>query len=311
MRHYVAGADGGGTKTMVQVMSVTGASLGRRELGSLNVNGQTLEQIRQTLGALVDVLKNTQGGLDACAALCIATAGVSNPKAREIILTCLKQLGYSGTVLLAGDQEAALQGAMGKAQGIVLIAGTGSICYGKNETGDSARAGGWGYLIDDYGGAYAIGLDILQAIVRAYDGRSEQTCLTQLVFEHLKIQSIPELMGFLYAPKTGKQDIAGLAPFITQGIMQADWQSGQIVLRAAKELAALVVPVAKTLNMQKGQVALSGSVLSKNQAIANATKQLIHQSLPHFEVITPMQDAAVGAAQMALYHIKNKGDNYA
>lgn len=306
MRRYVAGADGGGTKTMLALLDMDGKPLGRRQLGALNANGQSAEQTRQVLAALVQVMAQAPGGVAGCAALCIATAGISNPDARGLILTGLEQLGYGGPVLLAGDQEAALQGAMGKAEGIILIAGTGSICFGKNAAGQSARSGGWGYLIDDGGSGYAIGRDILAAVVRAHDGRIAPTCLTQLVFEALNITDISQLIRFVYAPDTGKGGIARLAPLLSTGLSRGDAQCGEIVQHAARELAALAVPVAKKLGLQNGDMALCGSVLQKNRAIADAVVRRLGEVLPYLNVIAPLSDAADGAAQMALSYAQDK-----
>lgn len=84
-----------------------------------------------------------------------------------------------GVIRLVGDHETALAGALEEPAGVILIAGTGSICYGVNESGAKFRAGGYGHIIDDAGSAYAIGRDILKAVVRSSDGRQGQTVLKE------------------------------------------------------------------------------------------------------------------------------------
>lgn len=308
MHQYVAGADGGGTKTMLEVRSLDGQLITREVFGALNINGQTAEQTAATLGGIVAALAQQPGGVKGCKVLCLATAGVSNPDAGRFLRQTLADLGYGGEVLLAGDQEAALHGAMGEGKGIILIAGTGSICYGKNEDGQSERSGGWGYLIDDEGSGYAIGRDILSSVVRAHDGRIAPTCLTEMVLDALQITQISQLIRFVYAPGTSKREVARLAPILSRGLEAGDEQCENIAHHAAQQLCALVIPVAKHLGLQAGQLALCGSVLVKNQHIAQLTRGMIHQVLPELSIATAKNDAAWGAAHMALTHARNMED---
>lgn len=123
--------------------------------GALNPNGTVAGR-----EATADLLRNMAalpGGLDACRMLCIGAAGISNPATRVHLQNALQAGGYHGPVTFTGDQQTALYGALGGPGGIVLIAGTGSICYGQSTDGREARSGGWGSLMDDEGGGFALG----------------------------------------------------------------------------------------------------------------------------------------------------------
>ena len=122
--------------------------------------------------------------------LCVGCAGMSNPELRRTLERMIRADGYEGAYMLAGDQAAALYAAHGAGPGAVLISGTGSICFGRNTRGITARAGGRGYKIDDEGSGYAIGRDILSAVVRAQDGRSRPTVLTELVFAQIGTRNL-------------------------------------------------------------------------------------------------------------------------
>ncbi|MEI3013924.1 MAG: hypothetical protein V8T36_03730 [Ruthenibacterium lactatiformans] len=84
------------------------------------------------------------------------------------------------------------------------MAGTGSICFGRDAAGKTARSGGYGHKIDDEGSGYALGRDALAAVVRAQDGRGPRTLLTDLVFAQLKVVDVGGLVQFTYDPQTEK-----------------------------------------------------------------------------------------------------------
>ena len=96
--------------------------------------------------------------------------------------------------------------------GTVLIAGTGSICYARTADGRRARSGGWGHLIDDEGSAYALGRDILRAVVRAADGRAPATALTELIAQRLGAPGVQPVIRFTYAPTTTKRKLPPWPP---------------------------------------------------------------------------------------------------
>ena len=187
---YAAGMDGGGTKTVLEARAPDGRVLLRERFGPLNLNSAAAQAVRETMQGCTDALARLPGGLEACAALCVGSAGVSNPQARALLEQMLRRCGYRGALLLTGDQETALAGALGAPCGMVLIAGTGSICFGRDAAGKTARSGGYGHKIDDEGSGYALGRDALAAVVRAQDGRGPRTLLTDLVFAQLKVVDV-------------------------------------------------------------------------------------------------------------------------
>ena len=210
---YVCGWDGGGTKTQVLCLTQEGRVAGEGTFGPLNLNGAEEEKIAATIRESVAFMAGQPGGLAGCGALVIGTAGVSNRAAVELVTRAVRQCGYKGPLRLLGDQEIALAGAI-DGPGAVLVAGTGAICCGRDGAGNRTRVGGYGYLIDDGGSGYALGRDILTAVVRAADGRGPATALTQAVFAALGVQSVGEIITWLYAPATGKKEVAALAPLL-------------------------------------------------------------------------------------------------
>ena len=150
MSGYVCGWDGGGTKTEVLCLSLNGETLADAAFGPLNLNGADPERICATIRDSVAFMASQPGGLAACQALVIGTAGVSNRAAVTLVEQTVREAGYQGPLQLLGDQEIALAGAV-RGSGAVLVAGTGSICCGRSAQGERARSGGYGHLIDDEG----------------------------------------------------------------------------------------------------------------------------------------------------------------
>lgn len=184
MMPYYVGIDGGGTKTSVELRTRGSAAHSRAVFGPLNCNSDRTAAAK-TLTDTLAWLAAQPEGLAGCDGLCIGSAGISNPDAYNFIQDIIRAGGYTGPLQIVGDQVTALAGALGQPVGTVLIAGTGSICYARTADGREARSGGWGHLIDDEGSAYALGRDILRAVVRAADGRAPATALTELIAQRL------------------------------------------------------------------------------------------------------------------------------
>lgn len=288
---FAAGVDGGGTRTTVECCTMEGAALCREVFGPFNLNSVGEERFT----ALLEEIAAFLGKTGECAALCIGAAGVSNPRVRE--LTAQVMDGVCPW-RLAGDHEIALHGAHSGGPGLALIAGTGSICCGKNERGELVRTGGWGHLIDDGGSGYALGRDLLSAVVRQWDGRGEETVLTRLLLARLEIETPQELVAYVYGGD--KSRVASLAPLAGQAAAQGDRTALDIYARNGAELGELVLAAAKRLGMETGEVALLGGLLTGDGRLREALTAWLAERAPGLRCIEPRQDAAAGAAMLAL-----------
>lgn len=295
---YYCGWDGGGSKTEVLCADESGREIARRSFGSLNLNGASEEAVAETIADALEFMRSV-GSLRNCCGLAIGAAGVSNARVGVFLEERLREAGYTGKLSIVGDHVIALEGAV-DGSGAVLIAGTGSICLGKDEHGNQARAGGYGYLIDDGGSGYAIGRDILAAVVRAQDGRGCETCLTGLVMEQLNVQDVREMTAWLYSAQTGKKEIAALAPLLRIALDRDDEAAKAIASEAAKNLAELAIAVWRRLNLCKGELALTGSILEHFPEIRAETSRICRKFCPEMEEIRPRGSACAGAVKLAM-----------
>ena len=298
MSEYVIGLDGGGTKTKVLVADRNKKILESFLAGAINYNGSEKERIDRNMQSIFQTILAKGYARKDCIGICIGTAGISNPLVPQYIKSNVDLFNYSCPVSIVGDHETALVGALLQSEGMILIAGTGSICYGRDGKGNSYRTGGYGHLIDDEGSGYAIGRDILSAVVRAYDKRCEATVLTKLVLDYLNIQTIEELIRYVYDPGHSKKDIAKLSVLIEKAYRLQDQAAIAIVDHCVSELMELTKPILKVMK-EDCSIAVSGSILLKNQDIFDKLCAGMKKEHPLVTITKPKKDAAFGAVIIA------------
>lgn len=303
---FIVGMDGGGTKTAVivthddqegPVLSFTA--------GPINYNGGDAGAIAAAFGEIFKQIRSCCTSLAEVNHVCIGAAGVSNPAVARFLEQQVRDNGYSGPLTITGDQETALYGAQNAMQGIILIAGTGSICFGVNEKGERHRTGGFGHLIDDEGSGYYIGRELLSVLVQAEDGRTADTMIPALVYKQLGLGTVQEIIGFVYHKNTTKKDIAALAPVMTAACGLGDAQALKLAEQCAAGLFELVVPVIERLKLYESKVAIAGSVLQKSRFVREALERKLARSYPQTQLIMPVHNAAYGAVLLGKSKMSN------
>jgi len=286
---FIAGIDGGGTHTRIELRDMENGLLRRGEFGPFNINSIGENAFRM----LLQEIFRWCGNMTDCAKLCIGGAGISNPRTGQILGEELEKAGFRGNWKLSGDQEIALRGAMGGA-GVVVISGTGSICFGKNAAGETARSGGYGHLIDDGGSGYAIGRDVLGSAVRCTDGRIKESGILQAVCDRLG--GADRIVPFVYGPETDKAAIAQFAWIALEQAQLGDQEALRILRQEAGELAQMVAAVQDKLEMPQCRIGLLGGLIASE----NLYRQIVAEQLaPLGTVVSAEHDALWGAAQMA------------
>lgn len=304
---YVAGFDCGGTKSEVVLSDLSGHVFDTFYGGGLNVNSFGEEASQEHLKKLLnDVIAKAvseevprEEAILQMKGACVGAAGISNKATLDVIRRAFSGFGFSFEPRVVGDFVSAVYGAHGEGEGLILISGTGSVCCGMHN-GKIERCGGFGHLIDDEGSAYAIGRDVLSLVVRSLDGRAEKTAITQEVFEKLKIDTVQELVAYVYAPSTGKREIAQMAPLVMTGIRKGEKDAQAILDKAAESLADLAVPVARKLTVESPRIAFCGSVLEKNELLRAQTQDAILKRLPKAQCVPGKADAAYGSVKICL-----------
>lgn len=287
MSRYVIGVDAGGTKTTAQAFLLPdGAPLSvtTGAFGNVTVDfNEGLAHIIETTDALIEQTDGT------CAFLCVGCAGVETGDKKARMQAALNAHYPELSVFVTNDAALALYGALKGADGVLVIAGTGSIGYAKvgNET---FRAGGWGHLLGDKGSGYSIVIDAFMHITRAFDTRHPDTPLVRAVFDALGITELRALIDFTY--KSTKGEIAALMPLIERLADEGDEECRSILNDAADALADLAILLCRQNNLSA--VAVSGSVLTKCKRVFDRFSRTLHEQIDGVTIINEPFDARCG-----------------
>ncbi len=295
---YYIGIDGGGTKTACAVgdeaQLLATASAGPSNIvrvGDAQARESLLLCVRQACAAAgvtpADVLRTCVGG-----------AGAARPelagKVREILAELLPN-----PVLVVGDMEIALEAAFGTGPGVIVIAGTGSIAFGRNPEGDTARAGGWGFAIGDEGSAHWIGKQAVIAVLRAADeNRNNES--SRLAVALLKAWNVSSLLDLARAANAvPPPDFAGLFPAV---IETQDELARDVLINAGRELARVARTVIRKLfppDARTVPVAMTGGVFRHASLVRdvfyNELRALDERVTLNQKVVEPVE----GALQIA------------
>lgn len=241
------GVDGGQSGTTALIGDETGLILGSGEAGPCNhaaaAEGRTrLERaVRESVTAAC-----REARLDAAAvqfeAACFGMSGGPEDK-QEILTAMLKAHKW----IFSNDAVIALAGAMAGGQGIIVIGGTGSISFGRNGEGQTARAGGWGYVFGDEGGAFDIARHALRAALRVHEGWGPPTSLHNEFLQATGARTANDMLHLFYTPDWPRSRVATLAPIVDRAAGEGDRVASEILSRAAQELALLVAAVRRQL----------------------------------------------------------------
>lgn len=295
---YYIGIDGGGTKSRLLLEFEDDRMPIYLSGGPLNICSVSLHEVIEHLTKLFQQVADCVGGLPACRGIGIGVAGFSNPNAEPFFREQVQRFFPGVPVALGTDASAALYGAHLSRNGIVLISGTGSVCYGIRE-GRSCQIGGGGHLIDDEGSGYAIGRDILSAVLQAQDGRGAPTLLSSALQQKCGIENRSQLIRFVYSSSTGKENIAALAPLLTPACQAGDTVALEIAGKAANYLAQLIATAVAQLEMETGPVAFSGSILTKEPFVRKFLCKKLDTNWGNMVYYNAKADACAGAVLMA------------
>ena len=196
MTAIVVGVDGGGTKTRVVVADERGQELGALDAPPSAVRpGDEARSAAVIADAVTAALASIGMSHVRPRALCAGVAGTGREPEREALWRALVECDVADETVVHTDAAIALDDAFSESSGILLIAGTGSIAWGRGPTGRTARAGGWGPVIGDEGGGAWIGRHALGIVAAATDGREPDTALVGAVLTACDVDEVAGLVA--------------------------------------------------------------------------------------------------------------------
>ncbi len=251
---YFLGVDGGQSSTTALIGDQSGRVVGLGRGGPCNHVGASEGQAKFTgaiLGCLADACK--QAGLDPGSlhfnSACLGFSG--GPADKQAIL---KDLLRAERMTVTDDASIALSGATAGEPGIIAIAGTGSIAFGRNATGATARAGGWGYVFGDEGGGFDLTRQALRAVLRHEEGWGPETILRRMLLKETGASDANDLLHRFYTTDFPRPRIAALSKLVDEAATTGDSVAVHLLKDAARELAAFAQAVRKRLFRDPGPI---------------------------------------------------------
>ncbi len=305
-----AGVDGGGTHTRAVIVDADGREVARGEAPGAVVTvadprpaveavtraiGDALESAaleRLTRDASLDVIGLPLEGLWA------GLAGAGSPDAARAVMDALRSGRLAHRINVGTDVCAAYEDAFPERDGVLLIAGTGSIAWGSDESGAPIQVGGWGQLLGDEGSGYWIGLRGLQHVMTEFDGRSESGLMSDELLEACGLSDPGDLVAWVNV--AAKRDVAALAPLVVRAADSGDAPASGIVSEAVAALTALVQGVVSRAGTgdSVSAVVLWGGLLADGGPLARRVSSALVDVGLH--VVDRPIDPPMGAARLAL-----------
>ena len=305
---YVIGVDGGGTKTIAAFADLNGKIFKMAKSGPSNLRNVGLKvavaSISEAILKVIGEIREKE-----ILSIFIALAAIEEEfkfEKEKIKKEILKNPKISktlrGDIEIVSDQIAAFRSGTDEKDGLVLIAGTGSVCHGWKGNHE-AKAGGWGWANDEGSGFWA-GQKGYQAIFKDLDGRKERTKITKLLFKEWKLKNKEDFLKKIYS-KDSILQVSLISRIIDKAAKKGDEIAISIMKEAAKELALAAISVIKKLNFkkQKFPFVLVGSMF-KSKIVLNEVEREIKRFAPKVKFIQPKTASAIGAVKLAIENLK-------
>ena len=300
---YFLGIDGGGSKTTCAVGDEA-ALLARVTTGPSNITRVGDALARESLhGAIRQACSAARIDPRQVQCACVGVAGAG----REEIASAVRKIAAElipSEIEIVGDMQIALEAAFGAGPGVIVIAGTGSIAYGRNAQGNTARAGGWGFAVSDEGSAHWIGRTAVSALLREID-QSELPCTpeTSMLWRKLKAAWNLQNLETLVRNANSSGDFAALFPAVLDAADAKDSLAQQVLARAGRELARLAAIVTRRLFLEDCglpvPLGIAGGVFVHSPRVCGVFRDEVTKLNRRLELNQEVVDPVMGALQIA------------
>lgn len=294
---FFLGIDGGGSKTRC-VVGDEKSTLGSGSSGPSNIVRVGEQQAQEAIGAAVSqACAGAKVNPSQIERTCIGIAGGARPGTAEAVRRILSGI-VEGEIEVVGDMVIALEAASGSGPGVVVIAGTGSIAYGRNAAGQTARAGGWGFAISDEGSAHWIGRAAVGAVMRAED-QGQRPALLDKLMEAWQVETREQMI--MVANATPAADFARLLRVIISAAESGDPIAHEVLTQAGGELARLGKTVIARIFREGDEVpvAMAGGVFRNATLVRQVFYNDLRLTYPRIVASETVVDPVKGALELA------------
>jgi N-acetylglucosamine kinase-like BadF-type ATPase len=302
---FFIGIDGGGTKTEALLINEHGQVLGNVRGGATNpASAGGVDQALERLIALVrDLLEQSAITPNQQFTMFAGISGMGAPHLRQKGIETLQKSFPTATIGWDHDGVNALFSGTFGGVGGVLIAGTGSVAYGMDSSGNRIRIGGWGHWLGDEGSGFSLGLRTLRKIMEAWDGRGPQTILTEKILNHWKLKHPEDLVAVVQGNDV-KQRVASIVPLVLEAAGEADEMALQAIAETGREQGELIAALAERLlansHIEIVSIVLTGGLFQQPNWFFPVIERELSTLREHIKFIFPKVAPVVGALAAAL-----------
>lgn len=299
---YLIGMDGGGTKTKCILTDINLNPIYETTGGPSNFLVIGIKKVSETILQLINECISSQSISDKdIEAIVLGTTGGGRRGDAELLETqTINDAVERGLSInkfrVESDARIALEGAFSGKAGSILIAGTGSIMFGKDENGEIYRVGGFGRYIGDEGSGFRIGSIGLNAVSREFDGRGKHTIISDLLAQEFLINSSEKLITEVYR---NNFDIPSVAPLVFQAAEKGDKIAQRILENEANELLLHIFAMKEKLNVQLLKVSLIGSLLTTPNYFSYLFNEMVVRKFNDVQIKEAEHAPEYGAVLMA------------
>ncbi len=291
---WFLGVDGGQSSTAALIGDESGKVVGVGHAGPCNhvSAAESHARFRDAIGGAVTAACRTAGITEArFAAACLGLSG--GPHDKEALV---REIVSAEHYQITNDAVIALLGATAGEPGVIAIAGTGSIAYGRSAEGRTARAGGWGYVFGDEGGAFDIVRQAVRAALRKEEGWGHATTLREALLEATCASDMNDLLHRLYTPAYPRSRVASYATLVDEAARNGDGAAREILQSAAQSLATFAAAVRRQL-FHRGELARTSYIggVFRSEFVRERFATLVQ-----LESDAPVHPPAMGPAAGAL-----------
>src|SRR6202011_3846560 len=285
----ILGVEGGGTKTAWVLVERAADELRIFNQGKLppsNFRLTSLERLRAILSELPQQIDRAG----------IFLAGCGAGEDQQTVSRLAAEIWPKAKIIVGNDRDSGLAAALGRADGIVVNAGSGSSVTGRR--GDKIeKAGGWGHILGDAGGGYFLSIQALRLILREYDLHRGEVQFTAKILRALSLNNLDELVR--WAQTADKMEIAMLTPAVFEAAAAGDARVNEILEEGARVLCEYTEAVASRLHLLAPKVVLLGGLFYRDSIYAHAFRRRLKKNLPDARVTNSERLPELGAAWLA------------
>ena len=298
---YFLGIDGGQSHTTALVADATGRVLGQGRAGASNHTRapggreRLIRAVTKSVGealASAGLFKSKSIGDVRFASAHLAMTG--EPEDKVEIVSELLQAEH---LIVGHDAPGALAGALAGGEGVIVLAGTGTVACGQTASGKFAQVGGHGYMFGDEGGAFSIAKDALSVALMMEDCERPQALSKELI-GHFKRPNLKAIAEDFYAGELSRDRLASFAVRVDKLAKRKDPAAVEILDVAGEALAAMAVSCVTRLELFNGKISFGGGVF-KSRLVRDIFEEIVMTELPDAEIVAPRFGPEVGALLLA------------